>query len=54
MAYAHEYYIIYHLKLHPTLTFSTPWYISPSSVLNALTSLLTALASAVYTCAIYA
>ncbi|CAI4405352.1 ASG_G0043630.mRNA.1.CDS.1 [Saccharomyces cerevisiae] len=48
MAYAHGCYSIYHLKLPyshiplhgPSLT---------SSVLNALTSLLTALASAVYT-----
>ncbi|CAI5193085.1 BBT_HP_G0161120.mRNA.1.CDS.1 [Saccharomyces cerevisiae] len=48
MAYAHGCYSIYHLKL-TLLSHSTPWPILTKSVLNALTSLCTALASAVYT-----
>ncbi|CAI4697556.1 BDC_1c_G0043890.mRNA.1.CDS.1 [Saccharomyces cerevisiae] len=49
MTYPHECYSI-PLSTYPTLTFhSTPWPILTSSVLDALTSLCTALASAVYT-----
>ncbi|CAI4844374.1 CAS_1a_G0057360.mRNA.1.CDS.1 [Saccharomyces cerevisiae] len=49
MSYAHGCYSIYHLKL-TLLSYSTPWPISlTKSVLDALTSLCTALASAVYT-----
>ncbi|CAI4507270.1 AFI_G0022640.mRNA.1.CDS.1 [Saccharomyces cerevisiae] len=48
MSYAHGCYSIYHLKL-TLLSYSTPWPILTKSVPNALTSLLTALASAVYT-----
>ncbi|CAI4425760.1 AAC_HP2_G0006190.mRNA.1.CDS.1 [Saccharomyces cerevisiae] len=49
MSYAHGCYSIYHLKL-TLLSHSNPWPISlTKSVPNALTSLLTALASAVYT-----
>ncbi|CAI4292176.1 CCT_1a_G0004880.mRNA.1.CDS.1 [Saccharomyces cerevisiae] len=35
------------------LSYSTPWPILTKSVLDVLTSLCTAFASAVYTCAIY-
>ncbi|CAI4240737.1 BAK_1a_G0000900.mRNA.1.CDS.1 [Saccharomyces cerevisiae] len=48
MPYAHGCYSIYHLKL-TLLSHSTPWPILTKSVLNALTSLFMALASAVYT-----
>ncbi|CAI4863678.1 AFI_G0057350.mRNA.1.CDS.1 [Saccharomyces cerevisiae] len=48
MSYAHGCYSIYHLKL-TLLSHSNPWPILTKSVLDALTSLCTALASAVYT-----
>nr|CAI6479944.1 CFF_HP1_G0016100.mRNA.1.CDS.1 [Saccharomyces cerevisiae] len=48
MAYAHGCYSIYHSQTYPTLTFHSITHLSPS-VLNAPTSLFTALASAVYT-----
>ncbi|CAI4291132.1 ADI_G0005400.mRNA.1.CDS.1 [Saccharomyces cerevisiae] len=51
MAYAHGCYSIYYSQTYPAITFhSAPWPISlTKSVLNAPTSLFTALASAVYT-----
>ncbi|CAI4654859.1 CPG_1a_G0039350.mRNA.1.CDS.1 [Saccharomyces cerevisiae] len=51
MAYAHGCYSIYYSQTYPAITFhSNPWPISlTKSVLSALTSPLTALASAVYT-----
>ncbi|CAI4523937.1 CCT_1a_G0022990.mRNA.1.CDS.1 [Saccharomyces cerevisiae] len=50
MSYAHGCYSIYNSQTYPTLTFySIPWPILTESVPNALTSLCTALASAVYT-----
>ncbi|CAI4530749.1 BCN_G0028660.mRNA.1.CDS.1 [Saccharomyces cerevisiae] len=48
MAYAHGCYSIYHSQTYPTLTLYSMAHVSPS-VPNALTSLCTALASAVYT-----
>ncbi|CAI4517953.1 BBL_G0022730.mRNA.1.CDS.1 [Saccharomyces cerevisiae] len=48
MVYAHGCYSIYHSQL-TLLSHSTPWPILTKSVLDALTSLCTALASAVYT-----
>ncbi|CAI4313357.1 ADI_G0006980.mRNA.1.CDS.1 [Saccharomyces cerevisiae] len=48
MAYAHGCYSIYHSQTYPTLTFHSITHLSPS-VPNALASLCTALASAVYT-----
>ncbi|CAI4614482.1 BGP_1a_G0038950.mRNA.1.CDS.1 [Saccharomyces cerevisiae] len=48
MSYAHGCYSIYHLKL-TLLSYSTPWPSLTKSVLDALASLCTALASAVYT-----
>ncbi|CAI4630797.1 CCT_1a_G0035000.mRNA.1.CDS.1 [Saccharomyces cerevisiae] len=48
MAYAHGCYSIYYSQTYPTLTFHSMAHLSPSTR-NALTSLFTALASAVYT-----